>query len=432
MKSNTTIQAGYGESPSNVFSRLKEFYEKNGHTLVLKSDDEELAEWCRQIRSDRISGSLSFSKEDLESLENLKFTWDVRRYNWNSKIEELRAFYEKNGHTLVSFRDNADLAKWCSQLRSSRKNGRHRFTEEELKCLANIGFVWDLDAYKWNKAFEELCTFRSIHGHCCVPTSHPTLGNWVRNQKNRYRELLKGKTSGMSPERFEALSAIGFWESFETNADRWNQRFRELTEFYDNFGHSNVPADYAENYQLGQWVMNQRDHFKRYVAGFSSPLSERRIASLESLDFHWNRNSHDWYQMYERLKAFSQKHGSIQIPSEDTANADLRLWLYQQRYQHQRKLENRTSTMSDERQKDLEKIPHLVWRDPASKEGPSVNDWEDLFEGFRKEDVAKVAGVADFWFERSDNLDTRNEDVVDLWNQGDDEDVMDLWNQEED
>mmetsp|Transcript_22812 Transcript_22812/g.33687 ORF Transcript_22812/g.33687 Transcript_22812/m.33687 type:complete len:417 (-) Transcript_22812:1853-3103(-) len=348
------------------------------------------------------------------------------RRKWDHMFSRLTEFYEKNGHSLVSMRDDQELAKWCSSIRAYRRNGARFFTQEELQGLADVDFVWDVQSFKWNEKFEELCTYQSINGHCCVPPSHPTLGAWVLNQKTRYRELVKGKSLDMTPERVEALTAIGFWESFQTNSNRWNQRLRELKEFYHNFGHSNVPADYAENYQLGQWVMNQRDHFKRYIAGLSSPLSPRHIASLESLDFQWNRHSHDWYQMCERLKEFSHKHGHVQIPIADTENYDLRCWLNNQRYQHQRKLENRTSSMSDERQRVLEQIPHLEWKEKATvTDKPSSRDWIQLFDGLRNESNVPGAKITDFWYDGEKNL---NEDIDDL----EEKDVMDLWNQEDD
>ncbi len=39
---------------------------------------------------------------------------------------------------------------------------------------------------------------------------------------------------------------------------RWEQRFKELQEFKDTFGHCNVPARYTANERLGQWVRYQR------------------------------------------------------------------------------------------------------------------------------------------------------------------------------
>lgn len=70
-----------------------------------------------------------------------------------------------------------DTRKWQPQ------DGVERLTEERMKVLSSIGFVWDVvqadnDA-RWKKRFEELKEYKAIHGHCNVPQS-TDLGKWVK------------------------------------------------------------------------------------------------------------------------------------------------------------------------------------------------------------------------------------------------------------
>lgn len=53
--------------------------------------------------------------------------------------------------------------------------GTERLTEERMKVLTSIGFVWDVvqadnDA-RWKKRYEELLHYKTVNGHCNVPQS---------------------------------------------------------------------------------------------------------------------------------------------------------------------------------------------------------------------------------------------------------------------
>ena len=351
---------------------------------------------------------------------------------WERMVLQLQRYFKQHGHSLVSKEENPELAQWCKTVRCNYRHilsgtaeqGRPTLSEEKLKSLSDLKFVWNVQSFLWQQNFQQLCAFRAHHGHCQVPLEED-LGMWVHNQKCSYRLLLQGKSCNLTPDRLAALSSIGFWEIFQTNTDTWNQRFQELQEFHHAFGHSNVPEDYTENYQLGQWVMNQRLSYKTFVAGLASPLTPAKIASLEQLEFRWNLQSYNWFCMLQRLGQYAQEHGHVQISTSNKDNKDLKLWLVQQRHAYQRRLQLRSSSMTDQRQAALETIPNFEWN---VKKGTGLNseDWDELFAGIREKGIVPGMRTKQHWFEGQDrfveeDMDLSDDDLQDLWNQEGDE-----------
>ncbi|KAL3923634.1 MAG: hypothetical protein SGILL_001545 [Bacillariaceae sp.] len=121
----------------------------------------------------------------------------------------------------------------------------------------------DYQAGQWSRQFQQLVEYKNRHGHVCVPhTSRdaPSLGRWVKRQRYQYKLFQDGRTgSTMTQDRIDALESIGFvWESHEGT---WEARYRELQQFHQQYGHSNVPSKYPNN-KLATWVKYQRRIFK--------------------------------------------------------------------------------------------------------------------------------------------------------------------------
>ena len=352
---------------------------------------------------------------------------------WEKMAALLKDFYDLHGHSLVSSEQNPELARWCKTIRSNyrhqvagtTKENQPTLSEGKMGALSELKFVWNVHTFLWNQRFGEACAFRARHGHFQVPLDED-LGMWIHNQKCSYRALLQGNPSNLTPDRLAALTSIGFFDSFQTNTELWNQRYQELEEFFIAVGHSNVPEDYAENYQLGQWVMNQRLSYKTFVAGLPSCLTPERIASLEKLDFRWSLHAHHWFSMLQRLNSYAVEHGHVRISTLDKDNADLRLWLIQQRHAHRRRQQGRESSMTDQRTDALMSIPHFEWRSTNKGRGPQLEDWDELFAGIREKGIVPGMRPKQHWFEGQDRF---VEDVKDIYT---DDDLIDLWNQEDD
>ena len=89
-------------------------------------------------------------------------------------------------------------------------------TDERIRLLEDIGFIWDSHAAAWAEKLNELKYFNKANGDCNVPSTYPInpqLATWVKCQRRQYKLLGDGKTSNMILERIVELEKIGFvWE----------------------------------------------------------------------------------------------------------------------------------------------------------------------------------------------------------------------------
>ena len=67
-------------------------------------------------------------------------------------------------------------------------------TKERKKLLQDIGFVWDSHEAIWDERYTQLEQFKSIHGHCKVPTKYPPcpeLAVWAKRQRRQFQVFLQ-------------------------------------------------------------------------------------------------------------------------------------------------------------------------------------------------------------------------------------------------
>ena len=205
------------------------------------------------------------------------------------------------------------LGQWVNNQRQGYKNYKagnkensRGMCEERINKLENIDFLWVSESASktqpWDEMFEELKLFKEKHGHADVSrrryADNPKLGNWVRTQRQSYRNYKAGnkqKSDGICEERIIKLESIDFkWVSEAASKQQtWDERFEELKLFKMIHGHTNVPQSYEGNPKLGRWVNSQRTGYRNYKAGNKQKgkqgMCEERINRLESIDFNWGR-----------------------------------------------------------------------------------------------------------------------------------------------
>jgi hypothetical protein len=80
----------------------------------------------------------------------------------------------------------------------------------QIKVLDLIKFTWkNCHQDKWDKAFDELVKYHSIHINCNIPRYVPHLGEWVNNQRRSKRIYDAGKKCGLTVERINKLNTVG-------------------------------------------------------------------------------------------------------------------------------------------------------------------------------------------------------------------------------
>lgn len=141
----------------------------------------------------------------------------------------------------------------------------------------------------WSEKFNELVHFHNRFGHCLVPNNwkeNVKLSQWVKRVRHNYKLRKEGKKTSLTEEKILALEALDF--TWSVQEDTWEERFNELQVFKAMHGHTNVPKNCKKHPQLAVWVKYQRRHWRLFLAGQRSSMTEERFFKLSSLDFQWN------------------------------------------------------------------------------------------------------------------------------------------------
>ena len=129
---------------------------------------------------------------------------------------------------------------------------------------------------QWQERVTELLHFRDEFGHCLVPhnwSKNRKLAQWVKRQRYQHRLLCQGRHSTLSMDRVVQLEEIGFvWNSHKAG---WDDKFQQLVEFNNKYGHCNVPSTWTLNPSLAIWVKFQRRQYKvKYSKNRVRPVSD--------------------------------------------------------------------------------------------------------------------------------------------------------------
>ena len=396
-----------------MIPRLRQFRDIHGHTIVSKSEDPELYKWTKNLRknykhSSPLRRRTNFTGTALSSLSSPSSS------SPSSSSSSLSSHSTSSSSTKTTTTTTA----------TSSSSFQRTLSEDEIRVLDDLDFCWDIRALKWEHRFQELQAFQKIHGHCSVSTrEYPKLGVFVQNQRREYRKLLGGNRTTLTPQRIERLQRIGFeWQ--RSHDERWEERYNDLVAFQRQYGHVNVPEDYAANFPLGQWVMNQRTAYRWHQQGLPTGLTKERIRKLNKLEFQWKWKESQWLGMLERLKKYQEVHGHVNVERADTKNYDLYIWLNRQRYYYTLRRGKKSSDLTDERIALLEGIPEFSWR--RRKNRPSKEDWSQLFVAIREKGIAPGVKAKQHWF---DGVNPFEMEVKSVWTE---EELVALWNAEDD
>ena len=142
---------------------------------------------------------------------------------WNDLHRLLVEYEAEHGNCLVPsvYPDNKALGKWVATQRtqySLRNEGKHsHLTEERIKLLEDLGFVWSHQGNSWDDRYIQLVEYKAEHGNCLVPqcySKNKALGKWVAKQRMRLGR--EGKQTPLTKKRIKKLDEVGFvWKVYK-------------------------------------------------------------------------------------------------------------------------------------------------------------------------------------------------------------------------
>eukprot|EP00980_Cylindrotheca_fusiformis_P019768 scaffold6927_cov93-Cylindrotheca_fusiformis.AAC.6 len=184
--------------------------------------------------TDAYSASPKFTVEsDIESVSYARWYpphGNCKEEIWDDLFNRLAAFKEEHGHYCVPqhYKPNICLSQWVKRQRYYRKHRPGLMSERRVQKLDQLGFVWDAQEDVWKVRFEELKTFKHMHGHCNVPCKYSTnqkMATWVKCQRRQYKLRTLGKPSSLTDERKSVLEELGFlWKIRGLFADSESKR----------------------------------------------------------------------------------------------------------------------------------------------------------------------------------------------------------------
>jgi hypothetical protein len=208
-----------------LFRDLAEYKRKNGHCNVSVKENGKLARWITAQR--RAKQNMELNAAKIDRLKSIGFAWhapiviqgsggEVRRLEmahgkWSFMFNQLLQFRQQRGDCNVpsGWKENPQLANWVTVQRRAKRLGRKTITQEQIRKLDEIGFVWDHDRSKltWDEMFSFLQEYKRRHGDCKVLAKwpdNPKLASWVSNQRSAK------KAGKLSEEKIQRLTEVGF------------------------------------------------------------------------------------------------------------------------------------------------------------------------------------------------------------------------------
>ena len=181
-----------------------------------KNGNDELQETSNSSERKRPREDQGNNDDDMSDSSSTKRHQSGRFHDsqWSERFEELRSYKDRTGNTLVpqhSHHENPQLARWVKRQRYQYKGSN--MTQDRIKALEGIGFVWDSHSAAWQERMRELKEFKKSYDHCNVPTTYAAnkqLAAWVKCQRRQYKLHLEGKDTNMTPERICDLESIEF------------------------------------------------------------------------------------------------------------------------------------------------------------------------------------------------------------------------------
>ncbi len=338
------------------YALLCDFYKENGHSVVPllyeTQEGEKLGRWVAKVRRDYRAGVLPPNEK--ETLDKLKFWWDVKDAWWEEGFQHAKKYYDIHKKLDVPkdyiSEDGYKLGNWITRQKKNRKgSGNGIITEERIRRLEEIGLSWNkvLDD-RYNEQVQLYVRFVREFKTPIVPIDcvyeGKKLGAWVERQKIAY------KAGKLERSRIRKLEKVGFvWEMAEKT---WNERYEDAKEYYKKHGNLHMRHKDLQGKQvlLYEWIMRQDWEYSKENHG---KLTEEQVRLLEEINISI-RTEGDvrWDRGYRNLKRYYEEHGNSLLRYNYTTEDGFNLgeWVKQQREKYAK------GKLPDQRIKLLEEL----------------------------------------------------------------------------
>eukprot|EP00985_Skeletonema_marinoi_P031571 scaffold37727_cov103-Skeletonema_marinoi.AAC.4 len=278
--------------------------------------------------------------------------------SWNEMVELFTKFNEVNGHANVEM-ENVKISV-------DGYNQSDGDCDNEKKELLLMLRSW----------VRELRYTRNANDSGVESTSKK------RSTKQQQQQRCDSET--LTSERISQLNELSF--PWKNNLTQWQKWLDDLMHYRaKNNGDCNVPVKFLEHPPLGNFVNRQRVEYKKMRQGKSSTMSSTKMQDLDRIGFVWSvrEGGHtSWDDRLAELVAYQREQGNTLVPKKYPQNPPLGYWVNEQRFQYQRHINGKSSTINKKRQDSLNSI-NFKW---SVRESPrEFSEWIKLLKEYKSQ-----------------------------------------------
>ena len=347
-----------------MYSVAKRYYETHGNLEVEKryitDEGYSLGSWLntqRLVYAGKSHGILT--DEQVEKLNAIGMRWEsVKDVAWEKYYAAAKAYSAEHGDLLPVVTDKAyhgvKLGRWIAQIRSYRKSGicSAYLTDERIRLLDEIGMVWDVPDYLFEKNYAALLDYYKENGNSDVPCYYVTadglrLGTWVSNIRSRRKKI--GQGAELTDEQIKRLDELDFsWNG--QHRDTWDKAYLAVCAYKKKNGNLKIPVAYvtADGLALGRWLRRQIDSGEK--------LSAEKKKKLLALGVSFEKTD-AWEEKFALLQRYYEEHGDLKIPANYVVNGVwLARWFSEQKARLNGKSVGKKKTLTEEQANKLRSI----------------------------------------------------------------------------
>ncbi len=193
------------------------------------------------------------------------------------------------------------------------------FNNANLKKLIEVKILNRLVS-PWDARFDELLAYKKQHRTLNVDKNiNPELYSWVITQR--------GSRSKMGDGKIARLNQIGL-EWPRDIESLWNEKYEQLKQYKETFGHVVVPTRDPKYATLSNWLEHNRAKIKKNALDTdkTEKLKALGLGDISGADL----KEKGWLEKYDLLVQFKKKHGTTIVPQRITENG-LGKWCNRQR-----------------------------------------------------------------------------------------------------
>lgn len=286
-----------------------------------------------------------------------EYSTSYKQKSWSEMVELFTKFIEVNGHSNIEMENVKISSDGNNQI-----NGGGGNDEETLLMLRS-----------WVR---ELRYVRN--------SDDPGVENSNKKRPAKHRQKQRCDAEKLTPERIAQLNKLMFpWKNHLT---QWQQWLDDLMHYRaKNNGDCNVLLKFPEHPSLGNFVNRQRVEYKKMRQGKPSAMTNSKIQDLERVGFVWSvrEGGHSsWDERLAELVAYQREQGHTLVPKKYPQNPPLGYWVNEQRFQYQRYINGKSSTMNKKRQESLNSI-NFKW---SVRESPrEFSEWIKLLKEYKSQ-----------------------------------------------